>query len=94
MERLRLRIADGLRDDVGSNLSSIAMVLRSVTRAPELASATKVLLAESGAPINANIARKVLDLFAQLAAPKGDYQLTDTEKACFKSLVQGNLKKQ
>lgn len=46
VERLRLRIADDLHDDVGSNLSSIAMVSRAVQRAPELSAATKRRLAE------------------------------------------------
>ena len=41
MERLRLRIADDLHDDVGSNLSTIAMVSRAVQRAPELSAPTK-----------------------------------------------------
>jgi hypothetical protein len=46
VERLRLRIADDLHDDVGSNLSTIAMISRSVQRAPELNTATKDKLAE------------------------------------------------
>jgi signal transduction histidine kinase len=46
VERLRLRIADDLHDDVGSNLSTIAMVSRSVQRAPELTKATRRKLAE------------------------------------------------
>lgn len=46
MERLRLRIADDLHDDVGSNLSAIAMVSRDAQRAPELTTATKEKLAE------------------------------------------------
>lgn len=46
VERLRLRIADDLHDDVGSNLSTIAMVSRAVQRAPGLTTATKRRLAE------------------------------------------------
>ena len=46
VERLRLRIADDLHDDVGSNLGTIAMVSRAVQRAPELSSATKRKLEE------------------------------------------------
>ena len=46
VERLRLRIADDLHDDVGSNLSAIAIVSRAVQHAPELSAATKGKLAE------------------------------------------------
>jgi signal transduction histidine kinase len=46
MERLRLRIADDLHDDVGSNLSAIAMASRAMHRSPELSAATKDTLAE------------------------------------------------
>lgn len=46
LERLRLRIADDLHDDVGSNLSAIAMVSRTLQRAPELAGTTRQKLAE------------------------------------------------
>jgi ligand-binding sensor domain-containing protein len=46
LERLRLRIADDLHDDVGSNLSAIAMMSRSIQRAPGLTRATKGKLAE------------------------------------------------
>jgi signal transduction histidine kinase len=46
VERIRLRIADDLHDDVGSNLSSIAIVSRAVQRAPELTMTTKRKLAE------------------------------------------------
>ena len=46
MERLRLRIANDLHDDVGSNLSAIAMVSRALQRVPELSEATRHKLAE------------------------------------------------
>lgn len=46
LERLRLRIADDLHDDIGSNLSTIAMVSRAIQRAPDLNQATKRKLAE------------------------------------------------
>jgi len=49
---------------------------------------------KGGAPINAQIARKVLDMFAEIAAPKGDYRITDTEKEILQLLVQGDPKKQ
>jgi hypothetical protein len=35
VERLRLRIANDLHDDIGSNLSSIAMVARAIQRTPD-----------------------------------------------------------
>jgi signal transduction histidine kinase len=46
MERMRLSIADDLHDDVGSSLSTIAMVSRVVQRAPELTMATRGRVAE------------------------------------------------
>lgn len=47
-----------------------------------------------GAPVNAQIARKVLDMFADLAAPKGNYQITEAEKRVLQMLVRGDPKKQ
>lgn len=49
---------------------------------------------DGGAPMNAQIARKVLDMFADMAAPKESYQLTDMEKRVLTMLVEGNPKKQ
>ena len=49
---------------------------------------------EGGAPMNAQIARKVLDMFADMAAPKESYQLTAMEKRVLTMLVEGNPKKQ
>jgi hypothetical protein len=46
LERLRLRIANDLHDDVGSNLSAIAMVSRALHRAPELSGVTRRKLEE------------------------------------------------
>jgi DNA-binding NarL/FixJ family response regulator len=53
-----------------------------------------VEILEGGAPINAQIARKMLDMFADLAAPKGNYGITDAEKEILNRLVQGDPKKQ
>jgi DNA-binding NarL/FixJ family response regulator len=46
-----------------------------------------------GAPINAQIARKVLEMFSHLAAPQGDYHLTTREKEILTLLVDGKTKK-
>ncbi len=46
VERLRMRIADDLHDDVGSNLSTIAIVSRSIQQARELSADTREKLAE------------------------------------------------
>lgn len=47
-----------------------------------------------GAPMNAQVARKVLDMFAEMATPKGNYKITATEKMILQLLVEGNPKKQ
>jgi DNA-binding NarL/FixJ family response regulator len=47
-----------------------------------------------GAPINPQIARKVLDLFAHLSAPSSDYGLTAREKEVLGLLVDGLVKKE
>jgi DNA-binding NarL/FixJ family response regulator len=47
-----------------------------------------------GAPINPQIARKVLDLFARFSAPPSDYGLTAREKEVLGLLVDGLLKKE
>lgn len=47
-----------------------------------------------GAPINPQIARKVLDMFARVAAPPTDYGLTSREKEVLFLLVDGMAKKQ
>jgi DNA-binding NarL/FixJ family response regulator len=46
-----------------------------------------------GAPINAQIARKMLAMFTHLAAPKGNYGVTETEKTVLGLLVEGETKK-
>jgi DNA-binding NarL/FixJ family response regulator len=47
-----------------------------------------------GAPVNARIARKMIALFSQIAAPKGDYSLTEAEKKILGLLVEGEPTKQ
>jgi DNA-binding CsgD family transcriptional regulator len=44
--------------------------------------------------MNAQIARKVVDMFTHLAAPRGDYGLTAREREILQSLVDGLSKKQ
>lgn len=44
---------------------------------------------EGGAPMNAQIARKVLDIFAKTAAPSGNYALTQREKDILHLVVEG-----
>ena len=46
-----------------------------------------------GAPVNSHIARKMLDMFARMAAPKGRYGITETEKSILRFLVEGEPKK-
>ncbi len=49
---------------------------------------------KGGAPMNAQIARKVLDMFTDIAAPKGDYKITGMEREILHLLVKGDPKKQ
>lgn len=49
---------------------------------------------EGGAPINPQIAKKVLDMFGRLSAPASDYGLTAREKEVLNLLIEGLLKKQ
>lgn len=49
---------------------------------------------EGGAPITPAIARKVLDLFTDLAVPRGRYGLTPREKEVLECLVGGRTKAQ
>lgn len=46
-----------------------------------------------GSPINAQIARKMLDMFAHIAAPRGEYEITRAEKEILRLLVEGEPKK-
>ena len=47
-----------------------------------------------GAPMNSNIAKKVLDLFKNMTAPVASYDLTSRENEILKLLVDGLSKKQ
>lgn len=49
---------------------------------------------DGGAPINPQIARRVLHLFTTLATPKKDYGLSDREREILKLMVGGRTKKQ
>lgn len=46
-----------------------------------------------GAPMNASIARTVLEMFTSFNTPKGNYGLTDREKEILKFMVGGSTKK-
>jgi DNA-binding NarL/FixJ family response regulator len=58
----------------------------------EIIAAVKEVLG-GGAPMNAQIARKVLDMFSNLAAPKSDYGLSDREKDILRLMTDGLTKK-
>lgn len=63
------------------------------------ASAEEVLDAVDGvlrgrAPIDGRIARKMLKMFQHIAAPKGEYDLTDREQEVLELLVDGLTKRQ
>jgi DNA-binding NarL/FixJ family response regulator len=49
---------------------------------------------KGGAPMNAQIARRVLDLFSRMAGPKGQYDLSPREKEVLNLLVEGLPEKQ
>jgi DNA-binding NarL/FixJ family response regulator len=63
--------------------SSVEEITRSMTEA-----------LAGGAPMNSRIARRVLDMFARLAPPKGDYGLSAREKEILEAMVQGKIKKE
>jgi DNA-binding NarL/FixJ family response regulator len=46
------------------------------------------------APMDGQIARKMLKMFKHIAGPKGEYDLTDREKEVLELLVEGLTKKQ
>jgi len=58
----------------------------------EILRAVRDVLA-GGSPMNAQIARKVLAMFSDMAAPKGDYGLTVREKEILRLMTDGLQKK-
>lgn len=59
----------------------------------EIARAIRDALA-GGAPMNGRIARRVLDMFARFAPPRGDYGLTARETQILEAMVRGKTKKE
>lgn len=59
----------------------------------EITGAIRTVL-QGGAPINASIARKVLDMFTRDARPRADYGLTDREREILELLTEGITQKQ
>jgi DNA-binding NarL/FixJ family response regulator len=59
----------------------------------EIVSALNQII-QGGAPMNAQVARRVLDLFSRMAGPKGMYDLSRREKEVLNLLVEGLSKKQ
>ena len=49
---------------------------------------------EGGAPMNAQIARMVLERFSQMAAPRDDFGLTEREEEVLELMVRGLIKKE
>lgn len=52
------------------------------------------LVLQGGAAMNTHIARRVLNLFQEMATPPGDYDLTNREQEILRLLVDGLSKKQ
>jgi DNA-binding NarL/FixJ family response regulator len=67
-------------------------LLKSTPPTKLLASLEEIV--EGGAPMNSQIARKVLDLFGSRILPSSDYALTERERDILKLLVDGHSKKQ
>ncbi len=65
-------------------------LLKNSTRERIIESIDEVL--HGGAPMNAQIAKKVLAKFSTLTTPSTDYQLTEREKEVLALLVDGNTK--
>lgn len=65
---------------------------KSVTLASIVESLKSILA--GGAPINPQIARRMLEMFAQFSAPRGNYHLSPREKEILGLLVEGLTKKE
>jgi DNA-binding NarL/FixJ family response regulator len=64
------------------------------TAAPESITEAIQEVLTGGAPMNARVARSVLDMFAKFAAPQADYGLTCREKEVLELMVRGLIKKE
>jgi DNA-binding NarL/FixJ family response regulator len=82
--------ADNIFQAIGAGAAGYLLKASSLETIVE---ALKSML-EGGAPINPQIARKVIDLFSHFAAPPGDYGLTSREKEVLGLLVDGLGKQQ
>lgn len=78
-------IADALRAGASGYLAKTA-------KARDLVDAVHDVMT-GGAAMSPQIAKSVLDMFAQLNTPRFDYQLTRREKDVLEQLVQGKIKK-
>ncbi|MEM6646329.1 MAG: response regulator transcription factor [Bacteroidota bacterium] len=64
------------------------------TASPEAIVQALDQVGEGGAAMDAQIARRVLSMFTQLAVPKQDYGLSDREREILEHLVGGHTNKQ
>ena len=67
-------------------------LLKSATGEEILQAVAKVL--DGGAAMDAQIARRVLDMFSRMATPQADYGLSDRERQILQQLVEGRTKQQ
>ena len=71
---------------------AVGYLLKGASRTRVVESIREVLA--GGAPINAQIARRVLEVFARLAPKKRDYELTEREQEILELLVAGHMAKE
>ena len=67
-------------------------LLKSATR-DQILRGVEVAL-DGGAAIDAQIARRVLEMFSRMATPQADYGLSDREREILEHLVEGRTKQQ